>query len=90
MLVDCGLVAKRSFALESREMNPRHVAVLARMALNEQIAAAGHIRECDRCSQIFEIAFEEAWMNFRDSISYEVLGSASATGPNAFRVTADV
>jgi len=69
-------------------MSPRKA--LARMALNEQVAAAAHIRDCNRCSQIFEIAFDEAWINFRDSISYEVLASASATGPNAFRVTADV
>jgi hypothetical protein len=30
------------------------------IALNAQVAAAEHVRDCDKCRHLFEIAFEEA------------------------------
>jgi len=30
------------------------------MMLNAQVAAAEHVRDCDKCRHLFEIAYEEA------------------------------
>jgi hypothetical protein len=44
-------------------MKPRHAAalalVLSQKALDAQVAAAEHIRACDVCRRMFEVAYEE-------------------------------
>lgn len=74
-------------------MNARHAAALvrwARMALDAQVRAAQHIRDCERCSQIFLIAYDEAFTNLRDTLDSSEALATLETGPNAFRLTADV
>jgi hypothetical protein len=33
---------------------------MSEMMLNAQVAAAEHVRDCDKCRHLFEIAYEEA------------------------------
>ncbi len=34
--------------------------LMSEVALNAQVAAAEHVRDCDKCRHLFEIAYEEA------------------------------
>jgi len=77
------LAANHCFALDSGEMNTRRAA-----ALDAQVVAATHIRDCARCSRIFGVAYDEAGKHVNIDAS-GALAFVRAV-PNVFRVTADI
>ena len=40
-------------------MKDEHAAIGTKLALTAQVTAAEHIRDCARCSHLFQIAFQE-------------------------------
>jgi hypothetical protein len=53
------------------------------IALKAQVAAAEHVRDCDKCRHLFEVAFEEAE-------SDQVVYSEEVPGPNPFFVMTQI
>ena len=70
-------------------MKSRHAFAHIKMVLNAQAVAASHIRDCDRCSQIFGIAYDET-MQSDATDPYEKLIVGLGLAPNTFRVTGDI
>ena len=62
-------------------MSPAIFKSVIGLLLKAQVAAAEHIRDCDRCRRLFEVAIEEAAQSGNES-----LGSAF----NPFQVTAHI
>jgi hypothetical protein len=56
----------------------------SRAALDAQVAAAEHIRSCDACRHLFEVAYEE--MNRLAVGNYAEM----VVGPNPFEVTIQI
>lgn len=54
------------------------------VALNAQVAAAEHVRDCDKCRHLFEIAFEEA------ELSDHLVVSENVMYPNPFFVMTQI
>lgn len=52
--------------------------------LNAQVAAAEHVRDCDKCRHLFEIAYEEA------ALSDKVVYSEIVLGPTPFFVMTQI
>jgi predicted anti-sigma-YlaC factor YlaD len=56
----------------------------SRKALDTQVAAAEHIRDCDACRRMFEVAYEEmrrlGFANYSDMV----------VGPNPFELTVQI
>jgi hypothetical protein len=56
------------------------------VALNAQVAAAEHVRDCNRCRHLFEIAYEETALS--DNLVPNF--SEIVTGPNPFFVMTQI
>jgi hypothetical protein len=54
------------------------------IALNAQVSAAEHVRDCARCCHLFEVAFDEA------ELSDQVVYSEMVVGPNPFFVMTQI
>ena len=54
------------------------------IVLNAQVAAAEHVRDCDKCRHLFEIAYEETELSEHLIISEKVLY------PSPFSVMAQI
>ncbi len=54
------------------------------VALNAQVVAAEHVRDCDRCRHLFEVAYDEA------ALSETVVYSEMVLGPNPFFVVTQI
>jgi hypothetical protein len=55
-------------------------------ALNAQVAAAEHVRDCDRCRHLFEAAYEETTLS--DNLVSNF--SQIVAGPNPFVVMTQI
>jgi predicted anti-sigma-YlaC factor YlaD len=71
-----------------RKMKPEAIKALTKLwtsvALNAQVAAAEHVRDCDKCRRLFEIAFEEA------ELSDHLVVSENVMYPNPFFVMTQI
>ncbi len=54
------------------------------VALNAQVAAAEHVRDCERCRHLFEVAFEET------ELSDNLIVSENVLYPNPFFVMTQI
>jgi hypothetical protein len=54
-----------------------HTKFMSQIVLNAQVAAAEHVRDCDKCRHLFEIAYEE-------------VDSEWGLGPNPFFVMTQI
>jgi hypothetical protein len=50
---------KAGHALRSRKMSSEASKITSGVALNAQVAAAVHVRDCDKCRHLFQIAYEQ-------------------------------
>jgi hypothetical protein len=77
-LAFCGLVYRKMKSDEAL------VKLWSAVALKGQVAAAEHVRDCDKCRHLFEIAYEEALL------SDELVYSEKVLGPNPFFVMTQI
>ena len=75
-----------SLSTAAWKMNSEAFKLRSGVALNAQVAAAEHVRDCNRCRHLFEIAYEETALS--DNLVPNI--SEIVTGPNPFFVMTQI
>jgi hypothetical protein len=69
-------------------MDPRHAAFATKQALKAQVAAAEHMRDCARCSHLFQIAYQET---VSGDVVLDLSGKTAVSNPfDPFFVTSQI
>jgi hypothetical protein len=69
-------------------MKAEHAAFATKQALKAQVAAAEHMRDCARCSYLFQIAYQEI---VSGNVVLDLSGKTSVSNPfDPFFVTSQI
>ena len=60
------------------------IKMASKVMLNAQVAASEHVRDCDRCRHLFEVAYEMS------ALSDNLVISEDVSGPNPFFVMTQI